>query len=145
MTSTQRTSERSKRSVAGFVAVSYGAGAYLAFLVVSVYAVAFLADVVVPRTVDRGGPHASTPTALVVDSLLLGLFAAQHSVMARPGFKRRWTGLVPSHVERATYVLVASAVLALLYWQWRPVPTVVWDVDAPAVRALIWAMYALGW
>jgi len=76
---------------------------------------------------------------------LLGVFAVQHSVMARPEFKRRWVGVVPAHVERSTYILVATVVLALAFWQWRPIPTVVWDVQAQGVRVVVWALYALGW
>ena len=102
-------------------------------MAVFLYAVAFLADTVVPRTVDRGGPHAGTAGRCGRSTpSLLGVFAVQHSVMARPGFKRRWTTLVPLHVERSTYVLAASAALALVFWQWRPIPTVVWDVRGPA-------------
>jgi protein-S-isoprenylcysteine O-methyltransferase Ste14 len=126
------------------VSVGYGVGCYLVFLAVFLYAVAFLADVVVPRTVDRGGPHAGTVAAVIIDAALLAVFAAQHSVMARPAFKRRWERVVPRHVERSTYVLTASAALALLFWQWRPIPTVVWDVPTPAVVPL-WGLYAVGW
>jgi protein-S-isoprenylcysteine O-methyltransferase Ste14 len=130
---------------AAVLAFGYGVVCYLLFVAVFGYGVAFLADVVVPRTVDSGGPHAGTVVAAVVDAALLGVFAVQHSVMARPAFKRRWTRLVPSHVERSTYVLVSSAALALVFWQWRPIPTVVWDVSAPAARAVIWVVFALGW
>jgi len=127
------------------VAVGYGAAGYVAFVAVFAYAVAFLADAGVPRTVDQGGPHAGAAAAAIIDALLLGVFAVTHSVMARPAFKQRWTMLVPRHVERSTYVLVASASLALAFWQWRPIPHVVWDVPAPAVRGLLWTLFALGW
>lgn len=118
---------------------------YLAFLAVSLYAVAFLADVAVWRTVDHGGPTSGTLVAVVINAALLGCFAVQHSVMARPGFKRRWAAVVPPHVERSTYVLAASAALALLFWQWRPIPDTLWDVSNPGARALIWALYLAGW
>ncbi len=127
------------------IAFGYGVVCYLLFLAVVGYGVAFLADVVVPRTVDGGGPQASPVVAAVVDVALLGVFALQHSVMARPAFKRRWTRLVSRHVERSTYVLMSSAALALVFWQWRPIPTVVWEVAAPAARAVIWVLFALGW
>jgi protein-S-isoprenylcysteine O-methyltransferase Ste14 len=81
----------------------------------------------------------------VIDALLLTLFAGQHSVMARAAFKRRWTRLVPRHAERSAYVLAASAVLALTFWQWRPIPAEVWDVHAAAPRAVLWALFGLGW
>ena len=119
--------------------------AYLSFLGVSGYAVAFVAGAWVPRTVDAGGPSAGTVAAVVVDALLLTLFALQHSVMARPGFKRRWTRIVPAYLERSTYVLLSSAVLALIFWQWRPIPDVVWDAHSTVVRAAIWTVYGLGW
>jgi len=134
-----------RRSVGGFVALGYGVACYGAFIAVFGYAVAFLADVVVPRTVDHGGPHAGRVAAAAIDAGLLAVFAVQHSVMARPGFKRRWTSLVHRHVERSTYVLASSAALVLAFWQWRPIPTVVWDVPAPPVRMLLWTLYAGGW
>jgi protein-S-isoprenylcysteine O-methyltransferase Ste14 len=119
--------------------------AYVAFVAVAGYAVAFLAGAGVPRTVDGGGPRAGTATAVAIDVLLLGLFAVQHSVMARPAFKRRWTRLVPQHLERSCYVLTASALLALTFWQWRPIPAVAWEVHQAAERVLFWTLFGLGW
>ncbi len=136
---------RTRPTMGAFVGFGFGVACYLAFVVVLGYGVAFLADVVVPRTVDSGGPAAGPLTAAVVDAMLLSVFAVQHSVMARPEFKRRWTRLVPRYVERSTYVLASSAALALAFWQWRPIPTVVWDVSAPVARAAVWVLYALGW
>ena len=124
---------------------AYAGGAYLAFLLVSLYAVLFLVGVLVPRTVDGGGPVSGTFTAVVIDVLLLGAFAVQHSVMARQSFKRRLTTIVPKHVERSTYVLATSAVLALAFWQWRPIPAVLWRVDAKAAQTVLWALFAAGW
>jgi methanethiol S-methyltransferase len=145
MVATRPDPVRTRPTTGALVAVGYGAFSYLAFVAVFGYAVAFLADAWVPRTVDRGGPQAGTATALVVDALLLAVFAVPHSVMARPAFKRWWTTLVPRHVERATYVLVASAALALLFWQWRPIPTVVWYVPSPAAGVLLGTLSAVGW
>jgi protein-S-isoprenylcysteine O-methyltransferase Ste14 len=146
MTTKARTSEKSISTTMGGVAsVGYGIGCYLAFVAVFSYAVFFLADVVVPRTIDRGGPEAGTFTAVMIDVALLTVFSVQHSVMARPAFKRRWTRLVPSHLERSTYVLVASAALALVLWQWHPISAVVWDVPGSAVRVLVWGLFAGGW
>jgi methanethiol S-methyltransferase len=119
--------------------------AYLAFVAVSAYAVAFLSGAGVPRTVDSGGPRAGTATAVAIDLLLLSLFAVQHSVMARPAFKRRWNRLVPQHVERSCYVLAASTVLALTFWQWRPIPAVMWHVQSAAPGAILWSLFGLGW
>lgn len=136
---------RTRPTVGDVVAVGYSACCYLAFVVILLYAVAFLADAWVPRTVDHGGPHAGALAAAVIDSVVLGVFAVQHSVMARPGFKVRWTRLVPRHVERSTYVLAATSTMALAFWQWHPIPGVVWEVSAPWVLVLLWALYAAGW
>ncbi len=145
MVATQQIDVRARPTVGAVVPAVYGVLCYVAFVAVFAYAVAFLADIVVPRTVDHGGPHSGTATAAAIDALLLGVFAVLHSVMARPAFKRRWTTLVPRHVERSTYVLVASAALALAFWQWRPIPTVVWDVSSPGAGVLLWMLYVVGW
>lgn len=122
----------------------YGVLAYLFFLGTFSYAVCFVGGIFVPRTVDHG-LESPTALAIVIDLALLGVFAIQHSVMARRGFKRRWTQVVSWYVERSTYVVFASAALALLLWQWRPLPQVIWDVrngwsDTP-LRLLFW----IGW
>jgi protein-S-isoprenylcysteine O-methyltransferase Ste14 len=124
--------------------LGYGAVAYLLFLGVLAYTIGFLAGVGVPKGVDdgRAGP---VGVALLVNTGLLTLFAVQHSVMARPWFKRWWTRLVAPSIERSTYVLAASAVVALLLWQWRPLPDPVWSVAAGWARAALWSLYALGW
>lgn len=127
-----------------FLAVAYGFGVYLFFVGTTFYAIGFVADVPRIKVIDgpvRSGP----PLAIAIDVLLLTLFAVQHSVMARPGFKRRWTRLVPAALERSTFVLAATALMALLIWQWQPIPAIVWRVDAPAGRALLALFYGAGW
>ena len=124
---------------------AFAALTYLAFLAVSAYAVGFLADAGVPRTVDSGGPRGGTLAAVAIDAALLGLFAVQHSVMARSAAKRRLTRVVPPYVERSWYVLASSAVLALTFWQWRPLPGVVWDVQFAPGRVALWVAYGTGW
>jgi protein-S-isoprenylcysteine O-methyltransferase Ste14 len=127
-----------------FLAVTYGVGAYLFFLVTTLYAIGFIADVPGIKAID--GPARAEPwVAITIDLLLLGLFAVQHSVMARPGFKRRWTQLVPATIERSTFVVAATALLVLLFWQWQPISTLIWRVDAPAGRALLEGLYGIGW
>jgi protein-S-isoprenylcysteine O-methyltransferase Ste14 len=128
----------------GIAAVLYGGIVYLFFLVTFLYAIAFVGDLPVPRTIDAGSPTGSLTGTLVIDVLLLGLFAVQHSVMARPAFKRWWTKFVPQPVERTTYVLLASLALALLFWQWVPLPQSVWMVAGPVASALQ-VLFWLGW
>src|SRR5947207_8440960 len=130
--------------MAGLVAVLYGIASYAVFLVSLLYAVGFVGNMVVPKTIDTGaaGPLVE---ALVVDTLLLGLFAMQHSIMARPGFKRWWTLVVPRSVERSTYVLFASVVLLILYWQWQPIIEPVWTVQDPGAAAVIDKIFWLRW
>ncbi len=125
-------------------AVAYGGGAYLAFLATFTYLIGFVGDVVVPKGIDDGAAG-SAALAVVVDLALVTVFALQHSVMARPGFKRVWTRVVPASVERSTYVLVASAVLALLLVLWRPLPDLVWSVGPDWARGLLWVLFAAGW
>lgn len=124
--------------------VLYGGFCYLLFLGVFGYSIGFVGDLGVPRSVDYG-PSASIPIAVLINLLLLGIFGLQHSVMARPSFKRWWIRFVPPAVERSTYVLFASAALAVLFWQWRPLPAVVWDVTWQPGRVLLWALFWLGW
>lgn len=124
--------------------LSYGAVAYLAFVAALLYTIGFLAGVVVPKGIDDGATG-SVWRALLVDAALLTLFAGQHSVMARPWFKRWWTRFVPAAVERSTYVLASTAVLVLLLWQWQPLPATVWSVGPAWARGIVWGVYALGW
>jgi methanethiol S-methyltransferase len=122
----------------------YGIAVYLLFLGAFVYAIAFVGNLPVPKTIDTGA-IGSLPAAVTIDVLLLGLFAIQHSVMARPAFKRAWTRFVPHAVERTTYVFFTSAVLLLLYWQWRPITEVVWSTTHPIAVLVLQAIFWIGW
>ena len=122
----------------------YGVLAYAVFLGVFLYLVAFVGDFAVPRTINVG-PSAPLATAVAVNVGLLLLFSLQHSVMARKGFKERWTKIVPWHLERSTYVLVASLVLVLVMWGWRPIPETVWSVDHPLASAVLDGLFWMGW
>jgi protein-S-isoprenylcysteine O-methyltransferase Ste14 len=122
----------------------YGVGAHVLFFAVFAYLAGFVGNFIVPKSIDS---PTTTPAglAVVINLLLLGLFAAQHSIMARPWFKRHWTRLVPQPIERSTYVLLANFVTMLLIWQWRAIDTVVWNVEQPVLRGLLWSMFAAGW
>lgn len=122
----------------------YGVAAYLTFLATFLYAIAFVGGFAAPRALD-GPLETSLPTALAIDLALLALFAVQHSVMARPWFKERWTQIVPWTIERSTYVLCASLALLLLFWQWRAIGIEIWSVENPAARAALWILFAAGW
>jgi methanethiol S-methyltransferase len=125
------------------IVLVYAAAVYLLWLAVLGYAVGFFAGFGVPKGIDQG-PRAAVPVAVAIDLLLLLLFAVQHTVMARPWFKRRWTRIVPAPAERTSFVLAASLVLALLFWLWRPVGGTVWNLSGPGADALR-AVYAAGW
>jgi protein-S-isoprenylcysteine O-methyltransferase Ste14 len=126
------------------VTLTYGAVSYAIFFLTFLYAIGFLGNAVVPTSLDA---PAIDPwqTALAVNLGLLSLFAVQHSVMARQGFKRRITRIIPQPIERSTYVLASSLALALLFWQWRPLGGVVWDVEHPVGRGLLYGGFAFGW
>ena len=125
------------------LALVYGVLAYLLFLGAFLYAIGWVNGVVVPTRID--GPGAMGGSALVIDAALLGAFAIQHSVMARQGFKRWWTQIVPRPIERSTFVLVSSLLLIVMYWQWRPLPDPAWRVEAEAGRYALWALGGIGW
>jgi protein-S-isoprenylcysteine O-methyltransferase Ste14 len=123
---------------------AYGCLAYLLFLATFLYAIAFVGGFAVPTTLD-GPAEGTLITALAIDAALLLVFAVQHSVMARQGFKQWWTRIVPAALERSTYVLCASLALDLLFWQWRPLGGIVWSIEQPAARAFVWTVFAYGW
>lgn len=123
----------------------YGLVNYVIFLAVFLYAIAFVGDFWVPRTIDSGGPETAFWPALFINAGLLGLFAVQHSGMARQGFKDWWTNIVPEPIERSTYVLFTNVVLILLFWQWRPLTDVIWQVDAAWGQYALWGLFGLGW
>ncbi len=124
-------------------AVVYGFASYLIFSLSFAYTPAFVGDFLVPKTIDSG-PDGDLTQAILIDTILLGLFAVQHSVMARAAFKRWWTRIIPASCERSSYVLVSSLLLILIFWQWRPIAATVWRVEGwPA--AMFTAVFWIGW
>jgi protein-S-isoprenylcysteine O-methyltransferase Ste14 len=130
--------------MAGLIALLYGIVTYVVFLASTLYAIGFVGNLAVPKTIDSGEPS-PLGEALLINALLLGLFAIQHSVMARQGFKRWWTRIITASVERSTYVLFSSLALLLLFSQWRPIPQLVWTVENPIAAMALNAVFWLGW
>lgn len=124
-------------------ALVYGGVAYVIASAVLVYGIGFIADAVVPTSIDTGSTHGFGPP-LVVNLALLGLFGLQHSVMARPEFKERWTRIVPEPIERSTYVLFTGLALALVFWGWQPMTGSVWQLGG-LLEPAVWTVYAAGW
>lgn len=126
------------------LAFVYGVVCYAVFFATFLYAIGFIGNLWVPKTLDSA-PLLPFGNALAINLGLLALFAVQHSVMARPAFKRIWTKIVPEAVERATYTLFSSIALIVLFWFWQPMGLSIWHVDAPAAQAALWTIYAAGW
>jgi len=122
----------------------YGTFSYLVFLGTFLYAIGFVGNFGVPTTLD-GVPSRPLGIALAIDVGLLGLFATQHSVMARAGWKQWWTSVIPPALERSLYVLLASALLLALFWLWQPIPTAIWEATNPLFRASIYGVCLAGW
>lgn len=133
--------------VGRLAAFLYGIVAYLIFLVTFLYAIGFVEELAVPKTMNGAAAASAAPLAqaVIVNLVLMSIFAIQHSVMARPQFKRWWTKFVPPSIERTTYVLLASLALALMIWQWQPMPAIVWHVADPQLAAAITGLSFLGW
>jgi len=145
MTQIQAIGEETKGGPVGrFLAFVYGFASYAIFFVTFLYAIGFVSGLMVPKTIDSGaaGPILE---AIIVDLVLMSVFAIQHSVMARKQFKQWWTRFVPKPVERSTYVLFASLALVVLFWQWRPIPAVVWEITDPRIAMAVLGLSLIGW
>lgn len=126
------------------LAFIYGVISYGLFLGAFSYAIAFVGDFLVPKTINSGELGAFWPS-LLINAGLLSLFAVQHSGMARPGFKKWWTKIIPEPIERSTYVLLTNSVLFLLFWQWQPLPGTIWSVESQIGQWVLWGLFGLGW
>ena len=126
------------------LALLYGVACYAIFFVSFLYFFGFAGDLFVPKSVSAGGAAGQGAGAILIDLMLIALFGIQHSVMARPSFKKGWTRWVPQPVERSTYVLIASAILILTYWAWKPMPAEVWNVKGTFIGSLLWGLFFLG-
>jgi protein-S-isoprenylcysteine O-methyltransferase Ste14 len=122
----------------------YGLVCYLAFFGTILYAIGFVGNLIVPKTID-GEPQVPLLKAILINASLLLLFALQHSIMARPAFKTWWTSIIPHHLERSTYVLLASLCLMLLMWQWQPIGGVIWSIENETVKNILLVVYLAGW
>lgn len=122
----------------------YGVISYILFLVAFLYAIGFTGNLLVPKSIDSGisGPMG---TAIIINMLILGLFAVQHSIMARPWFKKAWTKIIPESAERSTFVLLTSLILLLLFWQWRPAHAIVWNIENTTGAMIMNVLFYLGW
>jgi protein-S-isoprenylcysteine O-methyltransferase Ste14 len=142
ISTTETTLERG--TVGRVLAGIYGVVCYAIFFLTFLYAIGFVGNVTVPKSIDTG-TLSPIQEALIINIALMTVFALQHSVMARPEFKKWWTTIVPKPIERSTFVLFASLALALLFWQWRPITTPIWSVENPAVRAVLYGFFFTGW
>ncbi|HET8810352.1 MAG TPA: NnrU family protein [Flavobacteriaceae bacterium] len=126
------------------IIILYGVLAYLIFLAAFLYAIGFVGNVIVPKSIDSG-IESPLVQSILINLILLSVFALQHSVMARPSFKKRWTAIIGTASERSTYVLLSSLALILIYWQWQPIKTVVWDVENETLAIVLKALFFIGW
>jgi protein-S-isoprenylcysteine O-methyltransferase Ste14 len=131
--------------VSKMLAFLYGAISYVIFFVTFLYAIGFVGNIIVPKSIDTLPTAGTFWRGLLANVILLSIFAIQHSVMARPAFKKWWTKFVPRPVERSTYVLFSSLALIFMYWQWRAMPDPIWTVTNPIGVYLLWLLFFIGW
>jgi protein-S-isoprenylcysteine O-methyltransferase Ste14 len=122
----------------------YGILSYFIFLIAFLYAIGFIGNIMVPKSIDSGA-ETTLFSSLLINVILLSVFALQHSIMARPTFKKWFTTIISPAIERSTYILLSSLSLLLIYWQWQPITTIVWKTESPIVTIVLTAIFFLGW
>lgn len=130
--------------MAKYLALLYGLISYLVFFITFLYAIGFVGNILVPKSIDSGEPQ-TLASAIITNLILLSIFAIQHSVMARPAFKQWWTKFIPSSIERSTYVLLSSLALVIMYIYWIPMTDIVWEAKSAVAQNILWAIFWLGW
>jgi protein-S-isoprenylcysteine O-methyltransferase Ste14 len=127
------------------LAFLYGAVSYVVFFVTFLYAIGFIGNIFVPKAIDTPPTAATMTRGIIANVILMSIFALQHSIMARPAFKKWWTKIIPAPIERSTYVLFSSLALILLFWQWRAIPDPVWAITNPIIAYILWLLFFAGW
>lgn len=131
--------------MAKLLTLIYGIISYIIFFITFLYSIGFVGKLIVPKSINSGSEDTTIISAIIINVILLSIFALQHSIMARPAFKRWWTRFVPAAIERSTYVLLSSLALVLLFWFWQPMTGVIWSIENPVGNQILNILFWIGW